>query len=207
MNNDARIAKLEATINAAQIELAEIKSGKAPPPPTPPKDEVRILQLLDERVDGMPSLRELERLFGVVRPLAPWPLADRYDERKPFRGFCSCFRWLVNKGRVDHPNSKFALSFWLDNCKTWLRDRNAMVNDVDAVTLILAVFAQGDVKFVPANPALGTVWELGLAEHSGRAASPDGWRLVLRTGASAVLPPSSPARGFVEPSRARVYIS
>jgi hypothetical protein len=204
---DDRIAKLEATINAAQAELAEIKAGKAEQlPPRPPRDEgVRVVPLLDERVEGVPNLKELQRLFEIVRPLAPWPLADRYDERKPFRGFCSAFRWISNKGRTDFPNPKFALSFWLDNAKTWLRDRNAMGNDIDASTLILATYASGDVKFLPANAALGHTWEIGIAEYSGRPAT-DAWRPILAGGAAAILPPSAPARRMAPPSPVRVIV-
>jgi hypothetical protein len=56
MNNDARIAALEAKINAAQAELAEIKAGKAPPPPMLPKDVrgVRIVRCSTSAPTGRP---------------------------------------------------------------------------------------------------------------------------------------------------------
>jgi hypothetical protein len=203
-----RLAQLEQQAALLASEIAALRATQPAPPPRPPRDErsVSITPLMTEITDRMPSLKELQQLFEIVRPLAPWPLADRYDERKPFRGFCSCFRWLANKGRTDFPNPKFALSFWLDNAKTWLRDRNAMSNDIDASTLVLATYASGDIKFLPGNAALGHVWELGLAEHTGRPASPNAWKLILAGGAAAILPPSAPARRVEAPSQVRIYV-
>jgi hypothetical protein len=140
-----------------------------------------------------------------VKHLAPWPLKNKYDEDKPFRGFTSCFRWISNKGRVEQPNPRFALSFWLDQCKNWTKDRDSMISDISGNELILAVYAAGDVKFCAANAQLGIVWELALSEHSGRPAS-DAWRKILREGASAVLPPSAPARRSPAPSQVRVTV-
>jgi hypothetical protein len=203
---DDRIARLEEVINAAQAELAEIRAGKVAPPPRPPRDEgARVSLVLTERVEGLPSLKELRQLYDTVKHLAPWPLNNKYDEHRPFRGFCSCFRWLANKGRIEQPNPKFALSFWLDNCRTWLRDRNSMAGDVDANSLILATYASGDIKFLPANPVLGHLWEIGISEYSGRPASPDSWKRILREGASAILPPSAPARRMPPPSNVRIF--
>jgi hypothetical protein len=202
---DDRIAALEAKIAAAQAELAEIKSGRVAPQQPPKDGGVRILQVLAERTDGLPSLKELEKLYSAVKHLAPWPLNNKYDEHKPFRGFCACFRWISNKGRTEFPNPKFALSFWLDQCKNWTKDRDSMTNDISGNELVMAVFAAGDVKFCAANAQLGIVWELALSEYSGRPAS-DAWRKILREGASAVLPPSAPARRQAAPSQVRVTV-
>ena len=65
-----------------------------------------------------------------------------------------------------------------------------IAGDIDASTLILAVYAAGDVHFTPGNGQLGHTWELALAEHAGRKAAPDAWRRVMTSGASAILPPS-----------------
>jgi hypothetical protein len=121
-----------------------------------------------------------------VRNLSPWPqtLVDRFDDNRPFRGFSSAFRWLANVPRTDRPNGKVALSYWMDVCRGWLRARNSVASDLDANALILAVLASGDVAYCPANHQLGAVWELGLVEFGGRPASPDGWKRILREGAS-----------------------
>jgi hypothetical protein len=199
-----RLAELEAKAVALNAEIAALKAGKSASPP-PPRDEgARVVPLLAERTDGMPSLKEMTRLYEIVKHLAPWPLDVRYDADRPLRGFVSCFRWLANKNRMPQPNPKFALSFWADDCKNWLRDRNSMVSDISTTTLILAVYAAGDICFCPANSQLGHSWELALAEHVGRAASPDGWPRILREGASAVLAPSAPARRMAPLSPVRV---
>jgi hypothetical protein len=203
-----RLAALEAQAAALAAEIAALKAGRtAPPPPVKDVREVSVTVVLDERGDG-PSLKEMEKLFAVVKALAPWPeaLRDRYDDSRPFRAFSSCFRWLANKGRTEFPNPKFALGFWLDDARAWLRARNSVASDLDANALILAVYAQGDIGFCPARPELGHTWELALAEHAGRSADVAGWRRILAGGAAAVRPPSSPARRLpMASSQVRVY--
>lgn len=206
MTDSSRIAALEQKIAEATAELQALKAGTPAPAPRVVEDEgVRITAVLEERGD-LPNLREMEKLFTSVKALSPWPsaLVDRFDEHRPFRAFSATFRWLANKGRTEFPNPKFALNYWLDDCRAWLRARNCVASDVDANALILATYAQGDVRYVPANGMLGNVWELALAEHVGRKASPDAWRVVMAGGASAILPPSSPARRMPEPSRVRI---
>jgi hypothetical protein len=201
-----RIAALEAKIASAQAELVELKVGRsAPPPPPPPRDEVRIVQINDERTDGLPNLKEMQKLFSIVRPHSPWPsaLADRFDEERPFRAFGSAFRWAANMRRIPQPDSKRALSYWCDGCRLWLRERNCVASDLDANALVLAVLAQGDVAYTASNPQMGWVWELGLHEHTGRRAAPDSWRRVLEGGA--ILPPSVPRR-MAPPSPVRVIV-
>jgi hypothetical protein len=200
------LAELEAKAAALNAEIAALKAGKAVPPPHQVRDDgARVIPLLSERTDGLPNLKEARLLFEAVRHLAPWPLNDKYDVERPFRGFCCCVRWLANKGRTEQPNPKFALSFWLDNARTWLRDRGSMVGDIDASTLILAVYASGDIAFCPANATLGTVWEIGISEHAGRPADATAWRRVLAGGAAAIRPPSAPARRMAPPSPVRIF--
>ena len=202
---DDRIAKLEQQINAAQVELQALKAGTAAPAPMVKDEGVRIVSLLPEP-SSLPDLKQMERLYRAVVALAPWPLDDKYDETKPLRGFVQSFRWLASKGRIEQPNARFSLNYWLDDCRNWLRDRNSMTGDVSATTLILAVYAAGDVRFVRADAQLGTTWELALSEFSGKPANADAWRRILREGASAVLPPSAPARRTTAPSNVRVVV-
>jgi hypothetical protein len=202
-----RLAQLEAQAATLNAEIAALKAGRAAPPPPPPKDEgARVVPILAERTDGMPSLKELERLYAAVRNLSPWPeaLVDRYDDGRPFRAFSVSFRWLMNVPRSDRPNGKVALSYWLDTCRTWLRARNAMTSDLNVNALILACYACGDVAYCPADPQLGVTWEIGILEYGGRPADPAAWRRILTGGASAILPPSSPARRMAPPSPVRV---
>jgi hypothetical protein len=199
-----RLAELEAKAAALNSEIAALKAERPAPPPSP-RDEVRIVPVLDEtRV--LPDLKQMQKLFGIVRNLSPWPqaLVDRFDEERPFRAFSSCFRWLSNKGRAEFPNPRFALGFWLDDCRAWLRARNSVASDLDANALILATYASGDIAYVPANPTLGHTWELALGEHAGRRASPDAWKRVLQQGASAIMPPNAPARRFAPSAAVRI---
>jgi hypothetical protein len=172
------------------------------------RDEVRIVTVLDERSDGLPNLREMERLFSAVKALSPWPsaLVDRYDDARPFRAFSSTFRWLMNVPRSDRPNGRVALSYLLNTCRTWLRARGAMASDLDVNALILAALACGDICYCPGDPSLGVVWEIGILEFGGKPASPDAWRRILTQGAAAVLPPSAPARRTPPLSNVRVVV-
>ena len=201
-----RLAQLEAQAASLNAEIAKLKAERPAPPPLV-KDEVRIVPLLAEP-SSLPNLKEMEKLFNCVKSLSPWPeaLHDRYDETRPLRGFGSAFRWVQSMPRSDRPNGKVALSFWTDCCKNWLRDRNCMTSDLSVNGLVLACFAAGDVCYCPANFQLGVLWEVGLLEYGGRAASPDAWRKIMREGASAVLPPSAPARRMAPPSPARVIV-
>jgi hypothetical protein len=205
MTDSSRLAALEQQAVTLAAEIAALKAERPAPPPPPPRDEVRIVPLLHERTDGMPTLKEMERLFTIVKSHSPWPQAlnDRFDEHRPFRAFSSAFRWLQNVGRTERPNGRVALSFWADTCRLWLRARNSVGSDLDGNALILAVFASGDIVYTPADPARGWTWEFGLVEYGGRPASADGWRRVLSTGN--VLSPSSPARRDAPLSPVRIY--
>jgi hypothetical protein len=201
-----RIAQLEQQAAAITAEIAKLKAERPAPPPSPPKDEgVRIVQLNNEITSGLPDLKQMQRLFSIVKPHSPWPsaLADRFDPDRPFRAFGSAFRWAANMRRIPQPDSKRALSYWCDGCRLWLRERNCVASDLDANALVLAILAQGDVKYTQADPQMGWVWELALHEYVGGRAS-DAWRKVLEAGA--VLPPSAPARRMPPLSPVRVTV-
>jgi hypothetical protein len=190
-----RIATLEAQILAMQAELQVLKAERPAPPVQPPRDEgARVIQLNNEIASGLPDLKQMQRLFGIIKPRSPWPsaLADRFDPDRPFRAFGSAFRWAANMRRIPQLDSKRALSYWCDGCRLWLRERNCVASDLDANALVLAILAQGDVSYTPANSSLGCVWELALHNDVGRKADPDAWKRVLDTGN--VLAPSQPAR-------------
>lgn len=192
MNTD-RIAMLEAQAAALAAEIAALKAGKAAKPAPQPIEEggIRVVELLTE-TSALPTHAEMKKLFATVRNFSPGKLDDKYDPDKPFRGFCAAFRWLANQGRTELPNKKYAISYWLDCCHTWLRQRDVIANDVGGNELVLAVLAAGDVCYVRGDLSVGCVWELGLHEYykRGRPAS-DAWRNVMATGN--VLTPTRPA--------------
>lgn len=199
------LAQLKAEAARLNARIAELERGQAPKPPPKPVDEggVRVMEMLTE-TSALPSPAEMKKLFVAVRHLAPGKLDDRYDEDKPFRGFCAAFRWVQNQTRTEQPNPKFALSYWLDACKSWLRQRDVIANDVDGNSLVLAVYAAGDVCYVPHDLSRGQLWEFGLHEHYGRGrkASESAWRNVMTSGA--ILPPSRPGRSREVPSSVRM---
>jgi hypothetical protein len=198
-----RLAQLEVKAATLAAEIAALKAGKAAPVPPPPKDEVRILQLLDERSDGMPSLDQMRKLFDIVRHRVPEQKS--HDPDAGFRGFLSAFRFVSNCWRIAVPNSKYSITWWCDGMKMWLRERNAMVSDVAGSSFISACLASGDVLYTPHDSTLGHVWEFGLVPpgHGGGKPASDAWKLVLN---GSVLAPSQPARRMAPPSPARVVV-
>jgi hypothetical protein len=204
-----RISRLEAQAAALNAEIAALKAGKPAPPPAPVKElrEVSITELHTERAGG-PNLAELKKLYAAVRNLVPE--AKHHDPDAGFRGFCGAYRFVSNCGRVAAPNAKVSISWWLDNMIDWLRQRGAVALDATGASFVAAVYAAGDVLFVPHNGTLGTVWEFGLvlpgqSGGSGGKPASDAWRRILRDGASAVLPSSVPVRRIEAPSQVRIY--
>lgn len=176
MNVHDQIAVLEKQL--AELKKQVGRPGRDDPLPSVKAFEepgVRIVELISETA-AMPNLGEMKRLFGVVRPLAPGKLDDKYDEDRPFRGFCAAFRWVQNQNRIETPNPRLALTYWLDDCRAWLRQRNCVANDVDGNAFVLAIYAAGDVCYVPHDLSRGQLWEFGLHEHYGRG--PQSFRRV-----------------------------
>jgi hypothetical protein len=79
------LAELKTEAARLNARIAELETQQPAFPP-PVKDEVRILQVLNERTD-LPDLKQTEKLFRAVKALSPWPsaLVDRYDDARPFQ--------------------------------------------------------------------------------------------------------------------------
>jgi hypothetical protein len=199
-----RISRLEAELAALKKVAGDHAEDKSVAPSVQAFEDrrgVSITQVVGERSD-LPSLDEMKRLFAAVKHLAPGKLDDKYDPDKPFRGFCACFRWLQNQGRADQPNKKFSITYWTDACKSWLRQRGAIANDVDGNLLVLAVCASGDVAYVPHDGSLGHVWEFAIHEFANRGKpASTAWKGVMAGGP--ILSPSRPSRPMSQPSPVR----
>jgi hypothetical protein len=117
-------------------------------------------------------------------------------------------RSLSRSGRSCRRRGKARLSGHLAEAVSDLTGyaRNSVASDLDANALVLAALAVGDVVYSPADAALGHVWELGIIEHGGRPANVASWRHAMTEGASAILPPSSPARRTPPLSQVRVVV-
>jgi hypothetical protein len=201
-----RLAQLEAQAASLQAEIAALKAAQPGPAPRPPRDEgVRIVPVLAERTDGMPNLAELKNLYAAVRNLVPE--AKHHDPDAGFGGFCGAYRFVCNCRRIAVPNAKVSITWWLDSMTDWLRQRGAVARDATGASFVAAVYAAGDVLFVPHNSTLGTVWEFALVPpgQSGGKPASDAWRRVLREGASAILSPSAPVRRIEPVSPVRIH--
>jgi len=117
-----RIAALEAQAAAITAEISALKAERPAPPPPRPRDEVRIIEILSERGDGLPNLDQMRKLYSVVR--ARVPEVKSPDPDAGFRGFCGAFRFVSNCGRVAVPNAKVSITWWTDVMTSWLRERN-----------------------------------------------------------------------------------
>jgi hypothetical protein len=99
----------------------------------------------------------MRKLLAIVRPHVP--TADRLDPDKLFRSFSACFDRIANIGCQPTLYSNCGLCWSVDECRTWLRAREAIANDVDAPAFIAAVLVRGDVNYCPHDDAVGNVWE------------------------------------------------
>lgn len=193
MNVHDRIAVLEKELSELKKQVG--RPGRDDPLPSVKAFEeprgVQVRELLVERPD-LPSLAELKKLLTIVRPHVPG--ADRIDRDDPdrlLRGFSTCFRRIANLGRSPTPNGKYALTWWVDECKTWLRARNAIGGDVTGAAYIAAVLAQGDVVWVEHDLYRGQLFEAGLLPYGGKPGG-DAWKRVLESGN--ILPALRPVR-------------
>jgi hypothetical protein len=196
-----RLARLEAQTAVLNSEIAKLRAER-PAPPQPPRDEVRIVQVVDERSD-LPTLADMRKLYNVVKHRVPE--AKTHDPDAGFRGFCGAFRYVSNCGRIAAPNARLGVGYFIDDMKGWLRLRNAMTIDTTGSSFIAAALASGDILYVPHNSMMGHVWEFGIVppNHGGKPADANGWRKVLD---GSILAPSQPARRDAPPPPVRVVV-
>lgn len=191
-----RLAELKAEVARLNAKIAALEGGgqpeTVPPAEMPPERRgFEVREIITERND-LPSFAEMKKLLAIVRLHVPH--ADRINPDDPdqlLRGFVICFRRIANLGRCPTPNGRYGITWWMDECKSWLRTRGVIANDVSGAAYIAAVLASGDVPFVRHDAALGHVWEFGLLPYGGKPAG-DAWKRVLETGN--ILPGSHPAR-------------
>jgi hypothetical protein len=194
---DDRIARLEAQINAAQVELAALKAERPAPVP-PPRDEGPHVVLIEERTTFVrPTLNELRKLYEIVCSKYPQftsraPSSSRWaddEAREYFDGFTWAFERLGYIGRSATPDHKHYCDFWSSECRDWLRlHRPAHCGNIGAGFLAAAI-AHGDICFTPSDEQRGIVWAVGLASFGGTKAS-DAWRRVLDGKLMAPTPPT-----------------
>ena len=127
----------------------------------------------------MPSADELRTLAKFVRARHPaFGPHERQDEQDYEREFAAAFRALGYLNCTAAPDTKKALSYWIDGARVWLRARN-LDERMTAAPLMAAAIAHGDI-------AWSSDRSLGLAEGVGKPCT-NRWHGVLQTGE--MLPP------------------
>jgi hypothetical protein len=109
-------------------------------PAVRPAEERPLITYSVERIDGLPKDDDLQKLVTVVLRRHPElePQSERRDEF--FRDFRSACNHIAGLPRTEKPNSKYALSWWLD----YLQSARGSV--VRGPPYIVAALAQGDVR-------------------------------------------------------------
>ncbi len=170
-NSAEEIAALNSQIAELQSRLTtlEAQQSRRALSQAEARDEgVRITQVIDTGRFVMPSDEELRSLYETVLvhfpQLRPLPDNDRFgedDDPDVFRDFTEAFEYIGNVERTKRPNSRYALSFFVDGCNQSLAARQKRrLYKVDA--FLMAVLAHGDIPYTPADLRNGVVWEIGL---------------------------------------------
>jgi hypothetical protein len=171
-----------AALGALKANVAALEGLLRPPPPRRQIRDERPLTTypIQPLVDTAPSREEAQRLRAIVLDRFPQlQPPDGVNEERSLDAFCAALSYVGSKRRAEKPNSKYALSWFLQECRQWLQGRSISV-DVTGKDFIAAVVAAGDVKFVVGDRLLGTVWEFGLEAHGVRKGEGlDAWRNVL----------------------------
>jgi hypothetical protein len=189
--NDPRVAALEAQVAALTEQVAGLKGGNKRASPTGqpskrPEDEgVRIMHPSSVTL-GMHSDGEMRQLFEISARRYP-QLLPKTDTRAfsidpdadGFRSFRCAYLRIRNLGRAARPNSKYALSWWIQEANDWLSARGRP-NVEKGLAFVLAVIAQGDVGFVLADALVGQTFEFALEPYSTERPATDAWQKVLR---------------------------
>jgi hypothetical protein len=182
-----RISILESQVGALMASAGNSKAV-----------ERRVLSVEDDRVVisnppdritfAMPTASEQKKLLAIVYVRFPKLKPDfsqasfpERDEAQFLEEFSNAFLRIGNQPRASGINKKISLSYWLSECGNWLL-QHSRPSEVRGNAYLAAVLAHGDIDFVPADPAMGWVWELGLSQHSGRRANGESWRQVLASG-------------------------
>jgi hypothetical protein len=191
MNNDllTRLAALEA-----RMAVLESAAGIAKPA-TRPAPAARLVEPEGVRVTHplagsftMPSTDEGRKLLAIAQARLPKHLKPDFsrsrlpkdEEHKFLKGFEAALLYVGSLGRQEQLNTKVSVSWWIDGCEEFLRERNISA-DVGAAQFAAACLCCG-VGYVPHDAAQGVVWTFALVVHGGQRMTADSWRAILRAG-------------------------
>jgi len=194
----ADLQKRVASIEACEPVAAAFNAAAA----AAAADEERRLQLEHDRARrslitslnhtrvAMPKNSDGRILFDKVLRQFP-ELAERGGSRgsqvgdeDPFNRFLAALCWIGQLGRLEEPNRRYAVSWWVDGGNDWLHSWG-MPRKLQGGDFIIAAIAWGDVSYVVPDRGIGQAhWEFGLVAypHSGKLPAPDAWKRVLTEG-------------------------
>lgn len=174
------IEELATTIAAQQRQIdlltAQLDELRPPPPSKPPPEprRVTITSQPPQMPFDFPTDTELDALNAVIAKRYP-RIAYAPDDQVARRRFANAFLYMFFARRADRPNHKYAVSFWADSAKHWLRGQS-LASDVSDNALLAAAVAHGVPYTAPPYASLGLL----RAEYD-RACEP-AWRQTLASG-------------------------
>jgi hypothetical protein len=173
--------KLEETIAFRQRQIASLQAEIAElqrvlEPKGAPRYEVGVKIMCPRAVlpTDYPNESEfdaLNRIVGARYPRLAYAAADSAARRQ----FANAFLYLFFARRRDKPNTAYALSYWVDSGRQWLR-RQSIESYFTASALVAGAILHGVGFTEPPYSSLG----LTLGEHT--EARKSAWRDVLASG-------------------------
>jgi len=173
-DNDRRVDELQRELAERDEHISRLKREIARLETERDSRPVGMVRETQTSRFVMPSADELRTLARFVRARFPafGPHA-RQSEDDYAREFAAAFRALAYLNRIETPDRKKALSYWIDVCRGWLRARNMDDVSITTAPFMAAVIAH-DIPW-------STDRSLGLAEGVGRPCT-NAWLRVLETG-------------------------
>lgn len=180
MIKNERYTELEATVAAQQEQIAALTTALAelqrePQAKTAPRTErgVRITHPGPVVPSDYPSANELDALNKIVGTHYPRLAYAAGDHGR--RQFANAFRYLMFARRCEVPNNAYALGYWVDTGRQWLRRQGSDTYFTER-ELVAAAIVHGVSFTEPPYSSLG----LTLGEHA--EARKSAWRAVLASG-------------------------
>ena len=194
------IEELEYELKIVKTFLAPLVTDKVLAAPIAPRAD-GVGRVVEERDVSVRQVYHVDthglthdhsrRLLAIVT--ARWNMFGRV----PHDEFHRALICVLNMKRLpgEQTDSKYALSWWIDNLEAWAR-ANGMPGSICAEAILAACIASGDVAFT--SPENWPHCEFGLAAPhvSGRTAN-DAWRQLLAGGR---LPEPVATKRFVDHS-------
>jgi|HubBroStandDraft_2_1064218.scaffolds.fasta_scaffold43103_5 hypothetical protein len=159
--SEQRINELEAEVSRLRAMLARAGVSLLPPADLPNEEELDQL------------LAKVEARFPALR------CPKGADVAAHKRQFAFAIRYLAFAYRLDRPNTTYAATFWIDNCREFLRSQGFHPTEMGLRPFVAAAVASGicfeSLDEFPFGISLGI--NLGSAGQPSNA-----WRGVLRSG-------------------------